>query len=296
MHLTNVQNIARNGSHYSSLKWLGPSAIDYVAEILGSGVYFNTLVPFQPGILIKYGVVRLDTLQRDLLQWNSLYIAGRLHKPVQTLITDPQIAAAQSLNLESALRTALLLLEDETFSLRQLLRVLCGLSYEGDLRMGLAEDSRKVERIVTGSYRGLSELYQPALTVAEAEWKILQRESAGSEYFTQDMSIAARAPLLAALPASLLSKIATSVGRSAPVHILSSDPAARAVLARDLAGYSKCGAVLRKSLASTVRVSSLRQVVAGAVSAGAVKSVRYAWRKLNKANSSGGDAISRVLS
>jgi hypothetical protein len=80
------------------------------------------------------------------------------------------------------------------------------------------------------------------------------------------------------------------------MHILSSDPAARAVLARDLAGYSKCGAVLRKSLASTVRMSSLRQAVGGAISAGAVKSVRYAWKKLNKANTIGGDAISRLLS
>jgi translocator assembly and maintenance protein 41 len=113
-------------------------------------VYFNTLVPIEPGVLIKYGVVRLNTLQRDLLQWDSLYIAGRLHKPVKTLVTSPQIDAAQTLNLESALRIALLLLEDDKFSLRQLLRMLCGLSYEGDLRMGLAEDSRKVERIVTG--------------------------------------------------------------------------------------------------------------------------------------------------
>jgi hypothetical protein len=148
----------------------------------------------------------------------------------------------------------------------------------------------------SGSYSGLSELYQPALSVAETEWKILQRESAGSEYFIHDTSPAARAPLLAALPGSILSKIATSVGRTAPVHILSSDPAARAVLARDLAGYSKCGAVLRKSLASTVRISSLRQVVGGLLSAGAVKSVRYAWRKLNKANNGGENAISRLLS
>ncbi len=94
--------------------------------------------------------MRLHTLQRDLLEWDSLYIAGRLHKPVKTLVTSPHIDAAQTLNLESALRVALLLLEEESFSLRQLLRVLCGLSYEGDLRMGVAEDSRKVERIVTG--------------------------------------------------------------------------------------------------------------------------------------------------
>jgi hypothetical protein len=29
LHLTNIQNIARNGSHYASLKWLGPSAVSF---------------------------------------------------------------------------------------------------------------------------------------------------------------------------------------------------------------------------------------------------------------------------
>ena len=119
--------------------------------------------------MIKYGVVKLDTLQRDLLSWDSLYIAGRLHKPV-TLLTPSSspsssslpsssaaaaasttVAAAQRLNLESALRVGLLLVEEERFSLRQLLRVVCGLSYEGDVRIGLAEDSSKVERIVQGN-------------------------------------------------------------------------------------------------------------------------------------------------
>ena len=122
--------------------------------------------------MIKYGVVKLDTLQRDLLSWDSLYIAGRLHKPVTILTPSSSpsssslpssaaaaaaaaasatVAAAQRLNLESALRVGLLLVEEERFSLRQLLRVVCGLSYEGDVRIGLAEDSSKVERIVQGN-------------------------------------------------------------------------------------------------------------------------------------------------
>lgn len=95
-------------------------------------------------------------MQRDLLDWDSLYLAGRLHKPVCTLASSTAVMEAQTINLQSALRAALLLFDDEDkFSMRQLLRMLCALSYEGDMRMGLAEDSRKVERIVQGKLEWL---------------------------------------------------------------------------------------------------------------------------------------------
>ena len=35
--------------------------------------------------MIKYGVISLAALERDLQQWDTLYCAGRLHKPVMTL-------------------------------------------------------------------------------------------------------------------------------------------------------------------------------------------------------------------
>jgi translocator assembly and maintenance protein 41 len=49
--------------------------------------------------------------------------------------------------------------------LQDLFRRVASLSYMGDVRMGLAEDSRKVERIVAGSYQGFSQLYLPLLQV-----------------------------------------------------------------------------------------------------------------------------------
>ncbi len=42
---------------------------------------------------------------------------------------------------------------------------ICGVSYIGDVRMGFAEDSRKIERIATGSAEGLALMYNKRLQV-----------------------------------------------------------------------------------------------------------------------------------
>lgn len=49
--------------------------------------------------------------------------------------------------------------------LQDLWQMIVGLSYLGDVRMGLAEDSKKVERIATSSSQGLQEAYRPLLEV-----------------------------------------------------------------------------------------------------------------------------------
>ena len=35
---------------------------------------------------VKYGIIGLDALKRDLLHWDSLYVSGRLQKPVLPLL------------------------------------------------------------------------------------------------------------------------------------------------------------------------------------------------------------------
>ena len=140
-----------------------------------------------------------------------------------------------------------------------------------------------------GSYDGLVELHQPAIAAAQNDWKVLDRSG---DFFTHDCSPMARATLLAALPATVLSKLAGAVGRPAPLPSFW-DPAMRATMASQIATYSQISPILRRSLASIVRTSSARQALAGALSAGAVKSVRYAWRKIRK--STKGDSMSGFL-
>lgn len=75
------ENLIRNYKDYSALKYLGPEVIAKVQE-QGAQCYFNTLINVN-NHYIKYGVINHEHLINDLLDWNHLYIAGRLHKPLQ---------------------------------------------------------------------------------------------------------------------------------------------------------------------------------------------------------------------
>ncbi|KAL2177672.1 mitochondrial matrix Mmp37-domain-containing protein [Thermothelomyces heterothallicus CBS 202.75] len=155
-------NMKQHRDHYSSLASLGSGAVSYVQDRLGAGVYFNPYVVVN-GILIKYGVVQLNTLEKDLTQWDTLYLAGRLHKPVKILRDDPKIRLANQMNLLSALRTALLLLPPN-FTEEELYGTIAGISYLGDPRMALpTENPRKVKNIVGNNMANFRRLYLPLI-------------------------------------------------------------------------------------------------------------------------------------
>ena len=59
---------------------------------------------------VKYGVVSTSALLRDLWNWDSFYVAGRLHKPVLFLVRDADIDRAAAVNMDAAFAAALLLL------------------------------------------------------------------------------------------------------------------------------------------------------------------------------------------
>ncbi|KAI5290560.1 Mitochondrial translocator assembly and maintenance protein 41, partial [Ascosphaera atra] len=110
-----------------------------------------------------YGVVNIDTLCNDLSNWETLYLAGRLQKPVKILRDHPKVRLANQMNLLSAVRVALLLLPP-TFTEHQLYSTIAGISYHGDPRMSLAgENPDKVNNIVSSQMDYFRRLYAPLI-------------------------------------------------------------------------------------------------------------------------------------
>ncbi|RMD44445.1 hypothetical protein DV735_g698, partial [Chaetothyriales sp. CBS 134920] len=155
-------NIQEHRDHYSGVASLGSYAVSRLQDSFGAGVYFNPYITVN-GTLIKYGVVNLDTLCKDLSEWNTLYLAGRLQKPVKILRDNPSVRLANQVNLISAVRTALLLLPAE-FTEEDLYWTIAGISYLGDPRMSIGgDDPRKVANIVKHQLPHFRRLYAPLI-------------------------------------------------------------------------------------------------------------------------------------
>ncbi|KAF2642516.1 mitochondrial import protein-like protein mmp37 [Massarina eburnea CBS 473.64] len=151
-------NLREHRDHYSFVGSMGSAVVSHVQEGYGAGVYFNPYITVN-GIMIKYAVVNMQTLQRDLLDWDTLYLAGRLHKPVKILFEEPNIRVANQRNLLSAIRCSLLLLP-ETFTEKELYSTITGLSYQGDPRMTYgSEHPKKISNIVTHQIKNFRLLY-----------------------------------------------------------------------------------------------------------------------------------------
>lgn len=153
-------NLNQHRNHYSFLGSFGSGVVKRVQDSWSPGAYFNPYVKCN-GLSIKYGVVNLDTLYRDLAEWDTLYLAGRLQKPVKILRDDPRIRLANQVNLISALRTALLMLPPR-FTERDLYFKIAALSYIGDPRIAFrAERPDKVFGIVDSQMTNFRKLYFP---------------------------------------------------------------------------------------------------------------------------------------
>lgn len=264
------KNLERNRSHYSLLRVLGPRTIAAVQSSYGAGVYYNTLVQCD-GHLIKYGVVSTGALLDDLLNWTSLYVAGRLQKPVKILALSENAAlrAALDRNLRSAVSAAFLMLP-ESFSEEALFTEIAGLSYAGDFRMVVGEDKSKVSNIVRPNVEHFRELYGAALrqnpqVVYKMQQGRLEIDKSPEGQFTQLMT----------LPRSLQQRI----------NQLMDPPGKNRDVEETLlhvAHDPDCGDVVRLGLSAIVRPSSMKQSAKGLITAGIKKSLVYSSLKLHK--------------
>ena len=258
------ENLAANGYHYSYLKFLGHKNISHIQRDYGAQVYFNTLVKCE-GRSIKYGVIDTSDFLCDLLDWKTLYIAGRLHKPVNIIHKEPSMKLSNALhsNLQSAVHASLLLLP-ERFTEQQLYETITGLSYSGDFRMKVGEDQNKVRNIVIPNMQHFHDLYEPILN-GEREHLHWQR---GDGCFEQNVEQTCREHHLNLLPSNVLT------------HLVCKPQAGNADAEYVRNNISKD--MIQNSITEIVKKSSWTQSVKGSFTAGPLKTIVYSSSKVRK--------------
>jgi translocator assembly and maintenance protein 41 len=155
-------------------------------------------------------VVSIDTLCHDLTNWDTLYLSGRLQKPVKILRDDPKVRLANHINLLSAVRVALLLLP-QTFTEHQLYTTIAGISYMGDPRMSFAENPHKVQNIVNNQVANFRRLYSPLIeqlpNVSFVSGNISWNDAATKTMLVQDMDPVRRGNMVRRLPRSFRDRL-----------------------------------------------------------------------------------------
>ena len=267
-----ARNLALHPSHYSFLKHLGGPQQLAAVQDMPAHVYYNANAVLD-GRSFKYGVISTARLTEDLTQWTTLYLSGRLHKPVRVLTPPPPsspLPAALSANLQSALTVALLLAPGQYMTDTGVFALLTSLSYLGDIRMGVAEDPAKVANIVRGSFLPFQRLYTPLLSASEHVE--LAASTVSADGHPESVWRIKDAPhhrqrMLEALPKNLRELLWEDVGGSGASMTVPGQQQLR----------------LRASIAFIVKVSSLQQSTKGLFTVGFRNSLWYALRKVGKA-------------
>jgi len=265
------ENLARHPSHYASLaRLLGHSRVAGLQRHWGARLYFNTLVPWGEG-RIKYGVIDRRDLLTDLLDWETLYTAGRLHKPVNILERreDREVEEALTTNLSSALHAALLLLPAR-FPEEQLYLTIAGLSYTGDFRMVVGEDKNKVANIVRPQLARFARLYRNRIEASQEFLEVKEGQC------VQDCGHLARLHHLELLPLHLTDRLVVDWSRRfRRTRDLET-------VCHSLAGYPDCDHRLAAAVAALVQATDKSQAAKGILTAGPRKAAIYAGQKLRK--------------
>jgi len=282
-HEFHRSNLKRFPHHYAPwLRYGGPRLVTKVQRqgfpwLHDAHVLFHVVDEDRSNSLpqMKYGVVDREDLERDLTEWESLYLAGRLHKPTLSIINDDDnLLRAQTKNLRAATAAALLLsIQSEPTSTvvvpwLSLYQQIAALSYTGDFRMQVGgEDPQKINKLVKapGQLKRFHDLYRPILKSYENSGLLSvsyssSNDGGGLEWNPKDASTISH--LWQQLPKSLQD------GRSAIV----------ANSYNTETGYD----YLAKALTAIVAPAARNQSFKGVFTLGFRKSIQYASAKLSK--------------
>lgn len=281
-------NLARFPSHYSAIKALGIDSIQKVQN-WGAGVYFNPYVSMSTGNgserMVKYGVISYENAKKDICEWSSMYIAGRLQKPVRHYKIDDSLLAANQFNLSSAFNLALLL-SDTPHRKKSLLHLdlfhsIVLLSYMGDPRMLIGgENPNKAKNIVTKQKSEIRSLYHPFIRNALKRNVLRQVEESN---FNLLLSTHSKAELLSELPHQFkkrLFEIFTSYRDRLRCEVSGNlTNGQNDELLELIANDNHLIPLLVKTVRKTICEPALKQSIKGLATAGLLKSGKYAWEK-----------------
>ena len=271
-----TENIRTNPSHYSVFARHASKSFLHKLQKAAAGVYYNPFVKLEGWDgLVKYGVISVDDLKKDLEEWSTLYVSGRMHKPVMLLDICSELNIASSLNLDSSVRTALLLLP-EAFNLIELFRCITGISYKGDIRMGIAEDSKKIDNIVRGNYTAFKHLYNYKLFGTFNHCLHINT----SDDVIQDKSIQRTKHHLQRLPYNLLNRLANNIGWTD--YYYRTLPLEEFIQVTTDKHLEDLHAQLELTLEHIIATTSLYQSAKGILTAGLWKSTVYSFQKIKK--------------
>ncbi|CAF3704641.1 unnamed protein product [Rotaria socialis] len=272
------ENLQLNPHHYSFLKYFGVSTIAKIQETRGARIYFNPYVKLNndSNTLYKYGIISRRHLIRDLLDWETLYVAGRLQKPVSVMKidqSDQDLLYALKTNLNSALHVALLLLPEQ-FTLKELFLKITSLSYQGDFRMYVGENKNKISNIVLPQVDAFVELYSNLiLNDSHLHWN---KTRTLDTIVQQDVTAAAIFRRLLGLPKFVIQNLMEMTTLKTRQHQDAEE------VIRKLCVSTQRKEKIEHAVRSIVTRSSISQTFKGLFTAGFLRSTRYAIAKLQK--------------
>eukprot|EP01028_Stygiella_incarcerata_P009880 TRINITY_DN486_c0_g1_i1.p3 TRINITY_DN486_c0_g1~~TRINITY_DN486_c0_g1_i1.p3 ORF type:complete len:303 (-),score=55.79 TRINITY_DN486_c0_g1_i1:54-962(-) len=274
-----MENMKWNSKDYVTwLRLFGPQLVTKIQQSFRPKVLFNALVKL-PKLTIKYGVIGEDDLVHDLLSWDDMYIAGRMHKPIHQICRpNGMLRAAMKRNVFAAAAASLLLLSGRysggkgphVIEERKMFESITGISYVGDVRMSGFENPRKTQNIVDGGLQWFRRLYQPVFHSMPG----IEFDEDKRSWTIQTWDPYFAAAWFRMLPQPMQQQV-TETYRLKCHQISTSDERAIHEMIESL----MLPRILQERLNRTVRWSSIRQMWKAPITNGFMKSMRYAGRK-----------------